>query len=196
MQTLFKYLVWLVVSLTCLLFATITISEFLVESAVDAPYDEKISDYAGMLANEIELRRGVLLSFLSSLLQGLVAILLVGGAYLVLRGTTVSMTDATHALETASYALIAAFGAWLLYRKLWRRSRRSATDHDHPLRAPAGHSHDHGHHHHHGHGHSHAAGEVCATCEQTVVHIDAATRRSRPFPEAVRAAAEAALREG
>ena len=39
-------------------------------------------------------------------------------------------------------------------------------------------------------------GEVCATCEQTVVHIDAATRRSRPFPEAVRAAAEAALREG
>ena len=39
-------------------------------------------------------------------------------------------------------------------------------------------------------------GEVCATCEQTVVHIDAATRKARPFPEAVRAAAEAAIREG
>ena len=39
-------------------------------------------------------------------------------------------------------------------------------------------------------------GEVCATCEQTVVHIDRATRRARPFPEAVRAAAEAAIREG
>jgi len=54
MQTLFKYLIWLTVSLTCLLLATITISEFLVESAVDAPYDEKIADYAGMLANEVE----------------------------------------------------------------------------------------------------------------------------------------------
>jgi acyl-CoA thioester hydrolase len=40
------------------------------------------------------------------------------------------------------------------------------------------------------------SGEVCATCEQTVVHIDAATRKARPFPEAVRAAAEAAMREG
>jgi acyl-CoA thioester hydrolase len=39
-------------------------------------------------------------------------------------------------------------------------------------------------------------GEVCASCEQTVVHIDAATRKARPFPEAVRAAAEAAIREG
>jgi acyl-CoA thioester hydrolase len=39
-------------------------------------------------------------------------------------------------------------------------------------------------------------GEVCATCEQTVVHIDAATRKARPFPDAVRAAAEAAIREG
>jgi acyl-CoA thioester hydrolase len=39
-------------------------------------------------------------------------------------------------------------------------------------------------------------GEVCATCEQTVAHIDAATRKARRFPDAVRAAAEAAMREG
>jgi acyl-CoA thioester hydrolase len=39
-------------------------------------------------------------------------------------------------------------------------------------------------------------GEVCASCEQTVVHIDAATRKARPFPDAVRDAAEAAIREG
>lgn len=121
-----------------------------------------ISSY--MLANEIELKRGVLLSFLSSLLQGVVAILLVGAAYLLLRGTAISMTEATHALETASYALIAAFGAWLLYRKLWRRPQRTA-----PVEAYAmaqDHQHDahaHGHPHHH-HGHSHAAGEVCSTC--------------------------------
>jgi len=39
-------------------------------------------------------------------------------------------------------------------------------------------------------------GEVSATCEQTVVCVDAATRKSRPFPEAVHAAAETAIREG
>jgi two-component system sensor histidine kinase TctE len=53
MFTLFKYLVWLVVSLTCLMLATISISEFLVDSAIDAPYDEKLTDYAGVLANEV-----------------------------------------------------------------------------------------------------------------------------------------------
>ena len=113
-----------------------------------------ISSY--MLANELELKRGVLLSFLSSILQGIVAILLVGAAYLFLRGTTVSMTDATRALEIGSYALIALFGAWLLYRKL-----RPATPRASALGAQAVEvhgTHDHGHHHHH------HAGEICSTC--------------------------------
>ena len=109
-----------------------------------------ISSY--MLANELELKRGVLLSFLSSLLQGLVAILLVGAAYLFLRGTTVSMTDATRALEIGSYALIALFGAWLLYRKLRPAERRASA-----LGAQAVEVHGHHDHHHH-------AGEVCSTC--------------------------------
>jgi nickel/cobalt transporter (NicO) family protein len=75
-----------------------------------------ISSY--LLANEIELRRGILVSFVSAFLQGLVAIAVVGTAYLALRGTSISMTDATRALEIASYALIVAFGVWLLVRKL------------------------------------------------------------------------------
>lgn len=108
-----------------------------------------ISSY--MLANELELKRGVLLSFLSSILQGIVAILLVGAAYLFLRGTTVSMTDATRALEIGSYALIALFGAWLLFRKLRPAPRATA------LGVEAAEVHDHAHHHHH-------AGEVCSTC--------------------------------
>lgn len=108
-----------------------------------------ISSY--MLANELELKRGVLLSFLSSILQGIVAILLVGAAYLFLRGTTVSMTDATRALEIGSYALIALFGAWLLFRKLRPAPRATA------LGVEAVEVHDHAHHHHH-------AGEVCSTC--------------------------------
>ena len=111
-----------------------------------------ISSY--MLANEVELKRGVVLSFLSSILQGVVAILLVGAAYLFLRGTTVSMTDATHALEIGSYALIALFGAWLLFRKLRPAGRRAVA-----LEAQAVNMHD-----HHDHAHHHHAGEVCSTC--------------------------------
>lgn len=119
-----------------------------------------ISSY--MIANETELKRGVLLSFLSSMMQGGVAILLVGAAYLVLRGSSISMTQATHFLEVVSYALIAAFGGWLLFRKLrGMRERRlaPAMAHDH--------EHDHGHHHgheHHSHDHGHGPGEVCDTC--------------------------------
>ncbi len=120
-----------------------------------------ISSY--MLANEVELKRGVLLSFLSSILQGVVAILLVGAAYLFLRGTTVSMTDATRALETGSYALIALFGAWLLFKKLRPAERRASA-----LGAQAVEVHGtHDHHHHHDHGHHHHlhhAGEICSTC--------------------------------
>jgi len=52
--TLFKYLVWLVVALMCLMLATISISEFLVESAIDAPYDEKLTDSVRMLASAID----------------------------------------------------------------------------------------------------------------------------------------------
>jgi nickel/cobalt exporter len=134
-----------------------------------------ISSY--MLANEVALRRGVMLSFVSSLLQGVTAIVVVGMAFLVLRGTALSMTDATWFLETSSYGLVTAFGAWLLWQKLAPRIARWAG------RAPA-HSlsaaavapgHPHAHHHHHGHDHhdhathghhhhDHAAGEVCATC--------------------------------
>ncbi|WOS62339.1 nickel/cobalt transporter [Sinorhizobium fredii] len=123
-----------------------------------------ISSY--MIANETELKRGVLLSFLSSILQGVVAILLIGAVYLVLRGSSINMTRATHALEVASYALIAAFGSWLVFRKLrsMARSRLALADgHAHHQHGSHDHGH-HGHHHSHHHGDAHAPGEVCATC--------------------------------
>ncbi|OAP37757.1 delayed-early response protein/equilibrative nucleoside transporter [Sinorhizobium glycinis] len=123
-----------------------------------------ISSY--MIANETELKRGVLLSFLSSILQGVVAILLIGAVYLVLRGSSISMTRATHSLEVASYALIAAFGGWLVFRKLRSMTRPApaiAGGHAHHDRGQ--HSHDHSHHHHHPvQAHAHGPGEVCATC--------------------------------
>ena len=138
-----------------------------------------ISSY--MLANEVALRRGVMLSFVSAMLQGFTAITVMLLVYFLLRGTSISMTDATWTLETASYALIAAFGAWLLWQKAGRRlvarlggapahSLASAAaahawhgheHHDH--HAHHGHDHDHDHDHHH-HAHGHAPGEVCETC--------------------------------
>jgi nickel/cobalt transporter (NicO) family protein len=118
-----------------------------------------ISSY--MLANEVALRRGVLLSFLSSMLQAVTAILVMTAVFFLLRGTAFSMADTTRFLEIASYALVTAFGAWLLWRKAFPRlkamvwsapvrglSAAAATEHAH-------HAHD---DHHHG------PGEVCSTC--------------------------------
>ena len=59
------------------------------------------------------MRRGILISFVSAFLQGLVAIAVVGIAYVVLRGTAISMTDATRTLEIASYAMIAKTQKWI-----------------------------------------------------------------------------------
>ena len=112
-----------------------------------------ISSY--MLANEVALRRGVMLSFVSAFLQALTAILVIGLVFLFLRGTALSATGMTWGLEVASYALVSAFGAWLLWRKLAPRLRRAAPEM--PLHSlSAAHVHD----HHHDHG----PGEVCETC--------------------------------
>ncbi|MGJ8571555.1 MAG: nickel/cobalt transporter [Hoeflea sp.] len=124
-----------------------------------------ISSY--MIANEVALRRGVVLALLSSMLQALTAVTVVGVAYYLLRGLSVSMTQATHFMEIASYALITLFGLWLLSRKLLSL-RLVPAQHSH---VHAKHSHATGGHHHHDHGnshdhhhHAHAEGEVCATC--------------------------------
>ncbi len=119
-----------------------------------------ISSY--MVANEVTLRRGILLSFISAFLQAISALVIVGLAFLVLRGTTISMDDATHALEVASFAMITAFGAYLLWTKIFNTSQ----NHDH-------HAHIHDENCDHGHGHNHeAAGHnheaksefACDTC--------------------------------
>jgi nickel/cobalt exporter len=138
-----------------------------------------ISTY--MLANEVALRRGVMLSFVSAFLQALTAIFLMGLVFLVLRGTSIRMTDAAWFLEIVSYAAITAFGFWLLWTKLSPRLRgvfgsapahslSAAHAHHHGAhghaRHEAAHGHDHGHAHSHVHSHDHAhgPGEVCETC--------------------------------
>ncbi|WP_062207754.1 nickel/cobalt transporter [Aureimonas sp. AU12] len=81
-----------------------------------------ISSY--MLANEVELRRGVVLSFASALAQGLSAVLIVGVGWVLLRGSAVTMTDAAWGLELGSYAMIALVGVVLLLRKGHAAARR------------------------------------------------------------------------
>lgn len=125
-----------------------------------------ISSY--MVANEVALRRGILLSFVSALLQGLTAILVMLLAYFVLRGTAISMTDAAWFMEIMSYVFVTLFGAWLLWRKLGPTVQRwfgrapayslSAAHAGHGGHSHAGHSHAaqaHALHVHHDHSHDH-----------------------------------------
>lgn len=118
-----------------------------------------ISSY--MVANEVALRRGILLSFVSALLQGLTAVAVMAVAYFVLRGTAVSMTDAAWFMEIMSFVFVTLFGAWLLWRKLGPSVLRLfGRGPAYSLSAAhAGHSHaGHSHVGHTGHtGHSHAA---------------------------------------
>jgi nickel/cobalt exporter len=123
-----------------------------------------ISSY--LVANEETARRGIVLSFVSALMQALVAVLIVGIGAWLLNVTARTMCSAERVVEIASYGLIAAFGArlvWIKGRGFFRALRPSlgasgpqlavahASAHAHS------HSHDHGDDHHHHHNHAHAA---------------------------------------
>ena len=82
-----------------------------------------------VLANDETLKRGIMLSFVSALLQGLVAIVLVGGAIRIFNLTAVQMTDATTALEYTSAFAVLGLGVWLGWTKIVEpilRARRAA----------------------------------------------------------------------
>jgi ABC-type nickel/cobalt efflux system permease component RcnA len=110
-----------------------------------------ISSY--LVANEETARRGIALSFASALMQSLVAVLIVGIAAWLLNATAKTMCGAERAIEIASYALIAAFGARLVWTKGGGFFRALRTPR--PVPAMAHVHHDHGHDHGHGHGHGH-----------------------------------------
>jgi nickel/cobalt transporter (NicO) family protein len=70
-----------------------------------------------MISNERALRRGIVISFLAALLQGLIAIIVIGGAALIFNATAQGMTNAAHALEMAAYCGIILLGLALVLRK-------------------------------------------------------------------------------
>jgi nickel/cobalt exporter len=118
-----------------------------------------------LVANQETARRGIVLSFASALMQSLVAVIIVGVCAWLLNATAKTMCSAEKVIEIASYALIAAFGARLVWTKgggfirALQQARPPQTapalalaaHHDH-----AGHGHDHHHHHDHSHAHAHA----------------------------------------
>lgn len=119
-----------------------------------------ISSY--LVANEETARRGIALSFVSALMQSLVAVLIVGIGAWLLNVTAKTMCGAERVIEIASYALIAAFGLRLVWTKGggFIRALQSSYARSRPQLAPvllraAAHGHDHHDHDHHSHGHHH-----------------------------------------
>jgi ABC-type nickel/cobalt efflux system permease component RcnA len=120
-----------------------------------------ISSY--LVANQETARRGIALSFASALMQSLVAVVIVGICAWLLNATAKTMCGAEKVIEIASYALIAAFGARLVWTKgggFFRalQIRQPALGPAPAMALAAAVPHDDGHdHHHHDHAHAHVA---------------------------------------
>ncbi len=139
-----------------------------------------ISSY--VVANEETVRRGVTISFIAAALQATTAVLLIGILAIALNMSGFTIKAWSLQLESASYALIALVGLWLLtnqLRGIWRRRRAAQqtglaaaqVEHGHDHHDHHSHDDDHGHahahthhdhtHHDDGHDHHHAEGEAC-----------------------------------
>lgn len=106
---------------------------------------------AWLLATENELRRGILIAFLSALIQALTAIAIISVLLLLVTAVGSTARNVAGFLESASYGLIALMGVYLIWSAFRPHVRGPATAHAHP--------HDHDHHHEHdaacGCGHDH-----------------------------------------
>lgn len=156
-----------------------------------------ISSY--LVANEETARRGIALSFASAFIQSSVAVLIVGIGALLLNATAKTMCSTERLIEIASYALIAAYGARLVWTK--GRGFIGALQHEQSNAVPSpalvpvlphgqeaaapvhGHAHahhdDHSDHRHHG-GHNHHAHEHHA---HDHVHDEHCGHNHGPTPE-------------
>jgi len=101
--------------------------------------------------------RGLMIGSAISLIQAVVAIVLVGILGFAFSLAHLRVTDHAATVETVSYALVLALGLWLTW-SAWKghdhhHHHHGVGDHHHH---DHGHGHDH-HHHHHDHGHHHHA---------------------------------------
>ena len=95
------------------------------------PGHGKVVISAWLLATENQLRRGILISFMSAIIQALTAIVLVSVLFLVVASVGSTARNLAGLLESASYALIGAMGLYLVWtalRRYWPvRALASAT---------------------------------------------------------------------
>ncbi len=132
-----------------------------------------ISTY--LLSHESAVRRGIILSFLAALVQGITAVLLVETVVTLVDMTLAEANAAGWVLERISYGLITGVGIWLVWRAIFMLVRRTQT---------ARHSrhHSHGSHAHGSQGtnsqgpNSHSHGEGCGH-----THGPSADQMERPL---------------
>ena len=92
---------------------------------------------AWLLATENELKRGIVIAFLSSIIQALVAIMLVSILFLVVASASSAARDVAGFLESASYAMIGAMGLYLIWTALRPHAQHDHHDHhDHARPSP------------------------------------------------------------
>lgn len=70
---------------------------------------------AWLLATENQLRRGILVAFMSAIVQAFTAVSIVSILFLVVAGVGTAAKDVARFLEIGSYALIATMGAYLFW---------------------------------------------------------------------------------
>lgn len=118
-----------------------------------------ISSY--MLANKETLRRGIILAFLSSLVQGTVGVLLVAIPAFLFQATGTTIKTYGFHLTQLSYLLITALGCYLLYSFAKKRFQQfklaSAAVTTSEGTQHLAHSHSNRHSHAHDHSHEHSS---------------------------------------
>lgn len=121
---------------------------------------------AWLLANERQLKRGVMISFMAAFFQAITAVVLVSVLLLTVRAAASTAKSMAIALEATSYGLIALTGLWLVWQAIRPRlapiaAVSTAPTHDHVHLHAHDHDHNHDHHHGHHHGHDHDHGPDC-----------------------------------
>ncbi|WP_108880757.1 HoxN/HupN/NixA family nickel/cobalt transporter [Anderseniella sp. Alg231-50] len=112
---------------------------------------------AWLLANERQLKRGVMISFMAAMFQAITAVVLVSALLLTVKAAASSAKSMAIALEATSYGLIALTGLWLVWQAIRPRlapiaAVSTAPAHDHLHHQDHHHTHQHDHHHDHEHG--------------------------------------------